>query len=50
MNICTVVCQLGMLFVVITDSSMHTSLLPLLLCDTVEWLLMSHVVIVDVDV
>jgi hypothetical protein len=40
----------GMLFVVITDLSMHTSLLPFLLCDTVEWLLMPHVVIADVNV
>jgi len=35
---------------VITYLSMHTSSLPFLLCDTVEWLLMSHVVIADVDV
>jgi hypothetical protein len=47
----TVVCQLGMLFVVITDLSMHTSFfLSFLLCDTVEWLLISHVVIADIDV
>lgn len=50
MNNCTAVCQLGMLLVVITDLSMHTSLWPLLLRDTVEWLLMSHVVIADIDV